>query len=133
MYEGAFQTSKYHGAATGGIIMKIFAKIFIYIIASVFLFSGYGIAAKMVPCPEPANYLHLCYGTKSYQNGAKYIGEWQNHKKNGQGIYTFSNGNIYIGEFLDDNIHGQGTYIFNKNAKRPGEKYVSPLSMDIIV
>ena len=104
--------------------MNIFAKISISVVVPMFFFNGSGVAAKMAACAGSASYLHLCYGTKLYQNGAKYIGEWQNHKKNGQGVYTFSNGNIYIGEFLGDNIHGQGTYIFNKNAKRPGEKYV---------
>ena len=89
-----------------------------------FFFDCHVIASGMVPCEKSEHYRHLCYGTQFYPNGAKYIGEWQNHKKNGQGVYTFSNGNIYIGQFLDDNIHGHGTYIFNKNAKRPGEKYV---------
>ena len=97
--------------------MNLFFKITIYTLVPMFFFNCHVIASGMVPCEKYEHYRHLCYGTQFYSNGAKYIGEWQNRKKSGQGVYTFSNGNIYIGEFLDDSIHGQGTYIFSKNAK----------------
>ena len=31
---------------------------------------------------------------------------------NGYGTYTWANGNKYVGEFKDGNWHGQGTYTF---------------------
>jgi len=33
--------------------------------------------------------------------GEKYVGEWKNGKKNGQGTYTFYYGRKYVGEFMD--------------------------------
>ena len=42
--------------------------------------------------------------------GDKYIGEFKNSKRHGQGTYTQSNGNIYVGQFKDGNRNGQGTY-----------------------
>jgi len=40
-----------------------------------------------------------CYGSHTYSSGNKYVGEWWNHKREGQGIYTYaSSGNKYVGE-----------------------------------
>lgn len=55
-----------------------------------------------------------------YKNGDKYIGKFENNKKNGKGEYTFSEENKelkeYNGDFLDDNRHGKGILLFkNKN------------------
>ena len=56
------------------------------------------------------------YGTYTYANGSKYVGEWKDGKENGQGTYTWVSGNIwlngnkYVGEYKNGKIHGQGTY-----------------------
>ena len=56
------------------------------------------------------------YGTYTYANGSKYVGEWKDGKENGQGTYTqvsgntWFNGNKYVGEYKNGKIHGQGTY-----------------------
>ena len=34
------------------------------------------------------------YGTYTYANGSKYVGEWKDGKENGQGTYTFANGTV---------------------------------------
>ena len=34
------------------------------------------------------------YGTYTYANGSKYVGEWKDGKENGQGAYTFANGTV---------------------------------------
>jgi len=47
--------------------------------------------------------------TKTFPNGAKYIGEWKHGKANGQGTYKFINGEKYVGEFKNNKSHGQGT------------------------
>ena len=39
--------------------------------------------------------------TKLYKNGAQFVGEVSNGKKNGQGTYTYANGNNYEGEWKD--------------------------------
>ena len=52
------------------------------------------------------------YGTYTYANGNKYVGEYKNGKIYGQGTYTWTNGNKYVGEFKDAKRNGLGTYIF---------------------
>ena len=51
-----------------------------------------------------------CFGTYTWASGSKYIGEYKDGKKHGQGANTQANGNKYVGEFKDDKRHGQGTY-----------------------
>ena len=51
-----------------------------------------------------------CFGTYTWASGSKYIGEYKDGKKHGQGAHTQANGNKYVGEFKDDKRHGQGTY-----------------------
>jgi len=44
-------------------------------------------------------------------NKGKYVGEWKDGKKHGQGTYTFLDDfGKYVGEFKNDKRHGQGTY-----------------------
>ena len=64
------------------------------------------------------------YGTYTYANGDKYVGEWKDDKRYGQGTFTFGPksdyaGDIYIGESKNDSWDGQGTYIW-----ADGDKYV---------
>ena len=35
-----------------------------------------------------------CVETETYPNGDKYVGEYMDGKRNGQGTYTFANGNL---------------------------------------
>ena len=60
----------------------------------------------------------ITYGNGIW-NGNKYVGEFKDGGKHGQGIYIYSNGDKYVGEFKDGEKHGQGTYI-----KPEGRKYV---------
>lgn len=57
-------------------------------------------------------------GTYTWPNGQKYVGEFKDSKRNGQGTLTF-NGASYVGEFKDDKGHGQGT-----ETSPNGETYV---------
>ena len=52
-------------------------------------------------------------------SGEKYVGEFKDGQKDGQGTYTFPNGKKYVGEFKDGKMHGQGTYTWPS-----GQKYV---------
>ena len=38
-----------------------------------------------------------CFGTFTYANGSKYVGEFKDGKMNGQGTYNFANGDKYVG------------------------------------
>ena len=57
--------------------------------------------------------------------GDKYVGEFNDDKKNGQGTYTFADGDKYVGESKDDKKNGQGTFTFAN-----GEKYVGEYKDD---
>ena len=50
------------------------------------------------------------YGTATWADGSKYVGEHKDGKQHGQGTYTWANGNKYVGEYKDGKYHGQGTY-----------------------
>ena len=61
-------------------------------------------------CPSDQNqYKHNCFGTSTFANGNKYVGEFRDGDFNGQGTFTFTNGNKYVGDFRNDNFNGQGT------------------------
>jgi hypothetical protein len=69
---------------------------------------------KLKPCPKDQMVrFHNCWGTYNLENGNKYVGEFQNGKRNGQGTLTYVHGDKYVGEFNDGNYHGRGieTYV----------------------
>ena len=86
------------------------------------LFSGVGIsiASDLRNCPS-SGYFHNCFGTYTWSNGDKYVGEWMNDDLHGQGTFTWADGEKYVGEFKDDKQHGQGTYTFANGDKYVGE------------
>jgi hypothetical protein len=55
------------------------------------------------------------------QDGAKYVGEFRYNKYNGQGTFTFSSGEKYVGEFKDDLFNGQGALNYSDGAKYVGD------------
>ena len=99
-------------------------------------------------CPTDASVSwDNCVGSYTFENGGKYVGEWKDNKKHGQGTYTYSDGSIYVGqlengdfngqgslilsngdkyvgEFKDDNFHGQGTYTYGPRSEWAGDQYV---------
>ena len=53
--------------------------------------------SELPPCPsDQTKRYHNCFGTFTYANGSKYVGEWRGNKRNGQGTYTFADGNKYV-------------------------------------
>jgi hypothetical protein len=77
---------------------------------------------NLAPCPKNqiATFLN-CWGTFNWQNGDKYVGEWQGGKTNGLGTYSWSNGNRYVGEFKAGSAEGRGTYTLPNGNKYVGE------------
>jgi hypothetical protein len=69
-------------------------------------------------CPSSKNaYRHNCFGTFTYFNGDKYIGEFKDDTRSGQGTYTYGpedkwSGDEYIGEWRDGEKDGQGIYTY---------------------
>ena len=68
---------------------------------------------------------HNCFGTFNYTSGNKYVGEWKDDKRHGQGTFTFGPGefygDVYVGEWKDNLYHGQGTYTYADGDKYVGE------------
>ena len=60
-------------------------------------------------------------GTFTWPSGSKYAGEFKDGIRNGQGTYTFTNGNKYVGEFKDGKRHGQGTLTGKKGIVLKGK------------
>ena len=58
---------------------------------------------------------------KGEREGDKYVGEFKGGFKNGHGKYIWSDGDEYVGEFKDDKPNGQGTYTWSNGDKYVGE------------
>ncbi len=65
---------------------------------------------SLSPC-EGSNILQWtnCFGSATYPDGSKYVGEWKDGKRNGHGTGTHGPkskfaGDIYIGEYRDGKI-----------------------------
>ena len=61
-------------------------------------------------CSNSAEVWHDCFGTKTYENGDKYVGDFEDNKQHGQGTKTWVNGDKYVGEFKKDMQNGLGVY-----------------------
>ena len=91
------------------------------------LFGSVGgvVASDLPDCPS-SGYFDNCFGTITFADDDKYVGEWKDNKYNGQGTYTFGPnsewaGDKYVGEFKDDKYNGQGTYTYANGDKYVGE------------
>ena len=47
------------------------------------------------------------YGTFIWPSGNKYVGEWKDGKKHGQGTYTYADGTIEKGLWENDEFKGK--------------------------
>jgi hypothetical protein len=91
--------------------------------ATVVLVGSVGESFALPPCPfDSSQRHHNCFGTYTFANGEKYVGEFKNGDKNGQGTYTFAkSGNKYAGGYKYGKRHGQGTFIFANGNKYVGD------------
>jgi hypothetical protein len=93
-------------------------------IIAVLLFSFVSTAYALPNCPsELTARWHNCFGSYTFDNGSKYVGEWKEDKQHGQGATTYAEGDKYVGEYKDGEKHGQGTYTWAA-APNKGDKYV---------
>ncbi len=78
--------------------------------------------SDLPPClGSSSNYWTNCFGTFNYSDGAKYVGEFKDNKRNGQGTFTYADGAKYIGDYKDNKRNGQGTFTHPDGAKYVGE------------
>jgi S1-C subfamily serine protease len=90
------------------------------VIAVLFGSVGGAFASELPPCPL-SGIFHNCFGTYTFNNGDKYVGEWRDDKRNGKGTDTYANGDKYVGESKDDKQNGQGTYTYADGNRYVGE------------
>jgi hypothetical protein len=73
--------------------------------------------------------------TATWSDGKKYVGEYKDDKKHGQGTHTFPNGEKYVGEYKDNKHHGQGTYTWPDGTAWKGyfmnDEYVPHICSDM--
>ena len=67
-------------------------------------------------------------GPKTEFSGDKYVGQFKNEKKHGQGTYTWADGiSKYVGQYKNDQKHGYGTFTWGPKSKWSGMKYVGEI------
>ncbi len=67
--------------------------------------------SELSPCPDaPTSNWSNCFGTYTYTNGDKYVGEYKDGNLHGQGVYTYADGKVVEG------IWGNGEFIDAKKA-----------------
>ena len=77
------------------------------------LLGSVGMASALPPCPsDQTQRYHNCFGTLTYPNGNKYVGEFRNNYRHGHFTVTYPNGDKYVGEYRHDQKNGQGTFIY---------------------
>ena len=61
------------------------------------------------------------YGTLTWNDGSKHVGQYRDGKADGYGILTFSNGDKYKGQYKDNEENGFGTYTFASGSVYAGQ------------
>jgi hypothetical protein len=80
--------------------------------------------SSLPPCPSDAGVWNRCIGTYTFFDGRRYVGEFRDDKRNGQGTATYPKGEeagVYVGEFRDGKRNGHGTYKWRNGWKFVGE------------
>ena len=78
-------------------------------------------SSDLPDCPAGANvYMHDCFGTYTYADGTKYVGEYKDGEFNGQGTITYASGDEYVGKFRDGDFNGQGTITYSDGSLEEG-------------
>ena len=57
------------------------------------------------------------YGTYTWPDGSKYVGEFKLGLFHGQGTLTYTDGRQYVGEFKDGIQHNRNTEDYNRNTE----------------
>ena len=86
-------------------------------------------------CPsDQTKWYHNCFGTYTWSApnpnaGEKYVGEWKDNKKHGQGTVTWSaphlrDGVKHVGEYKNGEMDGQGTVTWSAPHLSAGTSYI---------
>ena len=73
-------------------------------------------------CPsDQTKRYHNCFGTYTWPNGEKYVGEWENGERHGYGKFSYFDGDVYVGEWRLGQHHGHGSLTRADGTKSIGE------------
>lgn len=87
--------------------MKVIAFLLQFVLLC--LMVGGAFAQSSLPlCKGDVSSWTNCLGAETYASGDKYVGEFKDGKRNGEGTFTFASGYKYVGEYKDDKPNGQG-------------------------
>ena len=60
-------------------------------------------ASDLPPCPkDQTQTYHNCFGTYTWADGDKYVGEHKDGKSHGKGTFTFASGKVKSGIWADN-------------------------------
>jgi hypothetical protein len=62
-----------------------------------------------------------CFGSYFYDDGQKYVGQFNNGQRNGLGIFTWPSGQKYTGRFENGDFQGRGTLIYDDGSSYFGQ------------
>jgi len=111
--------------------MKRIASYVLFALTAIVLVGTPSTAFALPPCPENPNVRwDNCTGTYTYANGDKYVGDWQDNARTGQGTFYAANGDKYVGEYRNGNKHGQGTQTYGPNSEWGGDQFVGEFRDD---
>ena len=88
--------------------------------AAAVLLLNANVAFALPDCPK-TDFPHNCFDKYTWDDGTKYVGDWQDATFNGQGTLTYSNGDRYVGEWRNGKKHGKGSYTYANGTKCFGE------------
>jgi len=60
-------------------------------------------------------------GAKTWQDGTKYDGNWENDLRHGHGILTRTDGTVYAGQFSQEKRHGKGALRWGNGYRYDGD------------
>ena len=84
------------------------------------LFGSVGMGSALPDCPK-TDFPHNCFDKYIWDDGTKYVGDWQNGTFSGQGTMTYPNGDRYVGHWENGKKHGIGSYSYANGSKCFGE------------
>jgi len=58
-----------------------------------------------------------CIGAFDYSDGSRYVGDWKNSKREGDGTFVWPDGDRYVGKFMNDQMHGPGMFFDRKTGQ----------------
>ena len=61
------------------------------------------------------------FGTKVFNDGSIYSGDWKDGLQNGKGELKWANGDVYFGDFQNGFRHGRGTLKYKNGNVYEGE------------